>query len=62
MRKNKNSGFYLINYAKIRVKMTHYKASQRRQDASYKTEVYSFKSILGEMLRQPVLFQFRAST
>ena len=27
MRKNENSGFYLINYAKIRVKMTYFIAS-----------------------------------
>ena len=31
MRKNENSGFYLINYAKIRVKMTYFIASVPRQ-------------------------------
>ena len=33
MRKNENSGFYLINYAKIRVKMTYFIASVPRQDS-----------------------------
>ena len=33
MRKNKNSGFYLINYAQIRVKMTYFIASVPRQDS-----------------------------
>ena len=34
MRKNENSGFYLINYAKVRVKMTYYFiASVPRQDS-----------------------------
>ena len=32
-RKNENSGFYLINYAKIRVKMTYFIASVPRQDS-----------------------------
>ena len=32
MRKNENSGFYLINYAKIRVKMAYFIASVPRQD------------------------------
>ena len=29
---------------------------------SYKTEIFSFKSTCGEMLRQAVLFQFRVNT
>ena len=33
MRKNENSGFYLINYAKVRVKMTYFIASVPRQDS-----------------------------
>ena len=33
MRKNENSGFYLINYAKIRVKMTYFIASVPRQNS-----------------------------
>ena len=33
MRKNENSGFYLINYAKIRVKMTYFIASVPKQDS-----------------------------
>ena len=33
MRKNENSGFYLINYAKIRVKITYFIASIPRQDS-----------------------------
>ena len=33
MGKNENSGFYLINYAKIRVKMTYFIASVPRQDS-----------------------------
>ena len=33
MRKNENSGFYLINYAKIRVKMTYFIAYVPRQDS-----------------------------
>ena len=33
MRKNENSGFYLINYAKIRVKMAYFIASVPRQDS-----------------------------
>ena len=32
IRKNENSSFYLINYAKIRVKMTYFIASPPRQD------------------------------
>ena len=32
MRKNENSDFYLINYAKIRVKMTYFIVSVQRQD------------------------------
>ena len=32
MRKNENSGFYLIDYAKISVKMTYFTASVPRQD------------------------------
>ena len=33
MKKNENSGFYLINYAKIRVKMTYFIASVPTQDS-----------------------------
>ena len=33
MTKNQNSGIYLINYAKIRVKMTYFIASVPRQDS-----------------------------
>ena len=33
MRKNENSGFYLINYAKIRAKMVYFIASVPRQDS-----------------------------
>ena len=33
MRKNENSGFYPINYAKIRVKMTYFIASVPRQNS-----------------------------
>ena len=33
MRKNENSGFYVINYAKIRVKMIYFIASVPRQDS-----------------------------
>ena len=33
MRKNENSGFYLINYSKIRVKMTYFIPSVPRQDS-----------------------------
>ena len=33
MRKNENSSFCLINYAKIRVKMTYFIASVPRQDS-----------------------------
>ena len=33
MRKNENSGFYLINYAKIRVKMVYFIVSVPRQDS-----------------------------
>ena len=33
MRKNENSGFYLINYVKIRVKMAYFIASVPRQDS-----------------------------
>ena len=32
MRKNENSGFSLVNYAKIRVKMVYFIASVPRQD------------------------------
>ena len=32
MRKNENSGFYLINYAKISVIMTYFIASVPRQE------------------------------
>ena len=33
IRKNENSGFYLINYAKIRVQMAYFVASVPRQDS-----------------------------
>ena len=33
MKKNENSGLYLINYAKIRVKMTYFIASVPRLDS-----------------------------
>ena len=33
MRKNENSGFYLFNYAKIRVKMSYFIASLPREDS-----------------------------
>ena len=33
MRKNENSGFCLINYAKIRVKLTYFISSVPRQDS-----------------------------
>ena len=33
MRKDENSGFYLTNYANIRVKMTYFIASVPRQDS-----------------------------
>ena len=47
MRKNENSGFYLINYAKIRVKMTYFLSRlYRGKIQSYKPEVFLFKSIL----------------
>ena len=47
MRKNENSGFYLINYAKIRVKMTYFLSRlYRGKIQSYKPEVFLFESIL----------------
>ena len=33
LRKNENSGFYLINYANFRVKITYFIASVPRQDS-----------------------------
>ena len=33
MSKNENTAFYLVNYAKIRVKMTYFIASVPRQDS-----------------------------
>ena len=33
MSKNENSGFHVINYAKLRVKMTYFIASVPRQDS-----------------------------
>ena len=45
MRKNENSGFYLINYAKIRVKMTYFIASVPRQDSKlYNRNIFCLKN------------------
>ena len=40
LRKNENSGFYLINYANIRVKMTYFIASVPSQDSKLIKQKY----------------------
>ena len=42
MRKNESSGFYLINYAKNRVKMAYFIALYRGKIPKYKTEIFLF--------------------
>ena len=46
MRKNENSGFYLINYAKIRVKIPTLSRLYQGKIQSYKTKIFLFKIIL----------------
>ena len=46
MRKNENSGFYLINYANIRVKWATLSRLHRGKIQSYKTKIFLFKRIL----------------